>query len=119
MKIFNGLKYTDNFASCLGFVDKELEEISFHKNTKTVAHDAFKNCKKIKKVIFPKKFNTIGKSAFKNCTSLEEVVMPKEIRKISFKAFANTAIKNFSTPQKIIYCHEEAFIGTIFDNFER
>ena len=31
MKIFNGLKYTDNFASCLGFVDKELEEISFHK----------------------------------------------------------------------------------------
>jgi len=115
MKIYDSLKYNDDFTVCLGAINKEIEEIVLHPNTKIINTGAFLECIYLKKVSLNEGLDTIGAYVFSNCDVLEKITFPSTLKKIYGEAFHDCInlkeIDLSNTSLEVIYSDS-------FDNFE-
>lgn len=101
MKTYKHLKYNDDFTICYG-PEKDVKIPVFHKNTKVIAKEAFKNSK-IVILKLPKKLETIEENAFEGCKELLRIDFSDNITKISKNAFFLTNVyqKTLKLPKKL------------------
>lgn len=101
MKTYKNLKYNDDFTICYGPV-KDIKIPHFHKNTKIIAKEAFKDSR-IVFLKFPKNLKTIEASAFENCKELLRLDFSDSIEEIKEKAFFLTPIfqKTLKLPKQL------------------
>ena len=95
VRIPGGLKHWDfAFKDC-----KELREVEFSKNLKTIGVGAFQNCESLsrtktqqwfgvsKGLVLPPNLEKIGAGAFMGCSSLEHIVLPASVDTVWNYAF--------------------------------
>ncbi len=73
MKIYENVKYSDDYNLCLGPIDKDITVLKLHPKTKIIEFKAFEDCKNLKEVDFPSDFTTLRYNCFKGCTSLKNI----------------------------------------------
>ncbi len=142
MIIYNDLKYTNTkYKVCKGPIDKDIEEVVFHKNTEVIKDKAFASCTNIKKIILDNII--VGANAFSFCTGLEHVearnlrdysilkadvfsncgtdtangmdIILDDIVCIRSGVFSHSKIHNISFPY-LTSLDNYAFIGAVFTN---
>lgn len=83
---------------------KEFEDLE----VKSLAVDAFYQCKDLKEIIIPEGVVNIGSYAFNDCSSLKSVVLPKTLKTIGTYAFCGTMIENIVIPDSVEVIGEKA-----------
>ncbi len=123
MKIYNDLKYSDDYEICFGSNNTLIDTLKFHENTRQISPNAFSLCKHISKIEFNKNLTVIGESVFGllnmksldlsdtnleiigKCAffgaELEEIILPNTLVEIKNSAFANTKIEKMNFPESL------------------
>lgn len=112
MRVYKNLKYSDDFRICYG-PEKDVKYPHFHKNTKIIAENAFKNSK----IVFlklPKNLDKIDKSAFESCKDLLHITFSDNIKVIEEYAFILTPFfqKTLKLPASLERLGYDAFGST-------
>ncbi len=117
-----------------------LESVIIPESVEVIDFNAFRDCTSLTTVTFEgNKVNNIGSSAFRNCSSLKSFTIPNGIRyiegycfyesgltevvleensnlvNIGVFAFANTNIRSFTVPEKVIQIGTECFSSDSFE----
>ena len=87
--------------------------IELPRTVKTIAAEAFKNCKQLKSISFAGTITSVGDSAFARCASLTKVeMMPNSVTEIGAKAFAHCPqLASITLPNSVATIGQEAFKG--------
>ena len=97
------------------FRETQLTEVVLPDNLVYLSQGMFAECKNLEHVTFGK--NTIGipTSCFVSCTALKEVELPASITFIYHRAFSKSGLKNIQIPESVTIIGESAFEGCRLD----
>lgn len=70
------------------FNHREITEIVFSENLRTIGDQAFALCKGIKELYLPDGISEIGYYAFRDCTGLKKIVLPASLKILKRGVFA-------------------------------
>ena len=77
-------------------------EVIVPDGVKSIAKEAFMDCKNIVSIILPNSIESIGQSAFYRCRSLKSIVIPNGVTKINDGTFAYcSSLENIQLPESI------------------
>lgn len=114
MNIYKDLLYADkDFTICMRPVNKKIENIEFHPNTRYINAHAFFNIPTASFITFPENLELIGKDAFAK-TAIEEILLlnPTRIESAAFRSLflRNVIINTKSIPEK---CFDNCTINNL------
>ncbi len=113
MKIYRNLKYNDDFTICYG-PEKDVKYPHFHKNTKVIVENAFKESK-VRILKFPKNLVEIKERAFMQCVDIKKIKFSKNLHVIGSEAFfmSKTDQRKIALPDNLL-CLEDRSLSSLF-----
>lgn len=116
-KSIDGILYDYDITEILLCPRAKSGKVIIPNTVKRIAHNCFKDCKKLTLIELPRSIETIGDYAFSGL-NLDRLVIPNTVTSIGRGCFAHTIInKTFRFPQGIVelppFCFEKAIIPSI------
>lgn len=96
------------------FSESFIKNITIPEGVKSIAENAFNDCKWLKTISLPQSLESIGPSAFSGCISLKEIVLPEKITAIPNKLFNNCSrLAKVSMSSEVTVIKDYAFSNCI------
>ena len=101
------------------FIFSEIKSVTFAEGARSIANNAFYECKNLHEVHLADTLVAIGEYAFGYCRSLEYVIFPSRLRTIGECAFFGSGLSGFSTQVIFPFIDGSVFQSTlIHENYK-
>ena len=92
------------FSNC-----RELREITIPESVSSIGDSAFHSCSSLERLSMPPQLRSIGDYAFTNCSSLTELTIPESVTTIGAKAFSHCGLESVTIPGGVTAAGDYAF----------
>lgn len=83
-------------------------EFVLNNGTKSIADEAFYNCKELTSIVIPDGVKSIGRGAFRGCTNLSSITIPESVTYVDVSAFDGTEWYA-NQPEGVVYVGNVAY----------